>query len=153
MSTPLWNKKLKCPFCGGEFETTRLRSSVIKIKEKESDFGNVYEGECPYFYAITACPHCTFAAQNKDFDSIRAHSEPKVMKASRQIKESNKKKPDIFGLGSSTPEVAIKRHELAIAFMRLRVYGDLGIMAVLHLHLVWIFRLMKDHAREQAALA
>jgi uncharacterized protein len=153
MSTPLWNKKLKCPFCGGEFETTRLRSSVIKIKEKESDFGNIYEGECAYFYAVTACPHCTFAAQNKDFDSIRAHSEPKVMKASRQIKEGNKKKPDIFGLGTSTPEVAIKRHELAIAFMRLRVYGDLGVMAVLHLHLVWILRLMKDHPREQAALA
>ncbi len=152
MSNPLWNKKLKCPFCGSEFETTRLRSSAIKMKEKESDFGGIYDGECPYIYAITVCPQCTFAALNKDFDSIRAQAEPKVMEASRQLKQSDRKKPDIFGLGPSTPEVAIKRHELAIAFMKMRSYGNLGILAGLYLHLVWLYRMMKEDAKEKAAM-
>ncbi len=153
MATPLWNKKLKCPFCVFEFETTRLRSSVIKIKDKQTDFGSIYEGECPYLYAVTVCPQCTFAALNKDFDSIRAGAEPMIMEVSRQIRQSAKKKPNIFDLGISTPEVAIKRHELAITFMKIRKYGDLGILAGLYLHLVWIYRLMQDYENEKKAMA
>jgi len=153
MSNPLWNKKTKCPFCAGEFETTRLRSSVIRIKEKESDFGSVYEGECAYFYAVTACPHCTFAALNKDFDSLRPGAEPKIMTVCKGIRQLDRKKPDIFALGPSTAETAVKRHELAVAFMKMRAFPDLGVLAGLWLHLVWIFRLMKDEGREKAALA
>src|ERR1041384_1429185 len=106
MSSPLWNKKIKCPFCGAEFETTRMRSSVIKVLEKQTDFGNVYEGECPYFYAITACPQCTFASVHKDFESVRARYEPKVLEITKKIRQSDRKKPDIFGLGPMTAEVA-----------------------------------------------
>lgn len=153
MSTPLWNKKLKCPFCHFEFESTRMRSSVIKIKEKMTDFGNIYDGECPYFYAVTACPQCTFAALNKDFDSIRAQYEPKVLELCKAITLSNKKKPDIFGLGSMTPQVAVARHELAVAFTKKRTYRDLGTLAGLYMHLVWIFRLMGATDKEKAAMA
>lgn len=153
MSTPLWNKKIKCPFCAEEFETTRLRSSVIKIKEKESDFGNIYEGECPYFYSLTACPKCTFTAQNKDFESVKPQYETKILEACKQIKESGKKKPDLFATGPLTASTAVKRHELAIAFMKMRKFQDLGILAGLYLHLVWLFRLMKETEKEKAAMA
>jgi len=152
MSNPLWNKKLKCPFCGVEFETTRMRSSAIKVKEKESDFGSIYEGECPYLYAITVCPHCTFAAMNKDFDSLRAGAEPKIMEASKKMRQLNSKKPDIFALGASTPLVAVKRHELAIAFSKMRAFQEPAILPSLYLHLVWLFRLMKDEPKERAAM-
>src|SRR5579859_6905130 len=152
MSEPLWNKKLKCPFCQTEFETTRMRSSAIKVREKQSDFGSVFDGACPYFYAITVCPNCTFAAQNKDFDSIRAQAEPKIMEASRRIVKSNPKKPDIFKLGPSTAEVAVKRHELAIVFSKMREYQDAGILPNLYLHIVWIYRLMGNSEKEKAAL-
>lgn len=152
MSNPLWNKKLKCPFCGVEFETTRMRSSAIKIKEKESDFGSIYDGECPYFYAITACPQCTFAAANKDFDSIRAGAEPKIMEASKKIRLLNTKKPDIFALGTSTVEVAVKRHELAIAFYKIRAYQEAVILPSLYLRLVWLYRMEKNGPKEMAAM-
>jgi uncharacterized protein len=153
MSTPLWNKKTKCPFCHESFETTRMRSGVIKITEKESDFGNIYDGECAYLYAVTVCPKCTFAALNKDFESVKAEYEPKVMEVCKKILKSDKKKPDIFGLGTSTPEVAAVRHELAIAFMKKRAYSERGDMAGLHMHLVWIYRLAKEQEKEQVALA
>lgn len=153
MSTPLWNKKTKCPFCQFEFETTRMRSSVIKIKEKMTDFGNIYDGECAYFYAVTVCPQCTFAALNKDFDSIRADYETKVFEATKKIRAANVKKPDIFGLGSSNPEIAAKRHELAIAFTKMRTYAELGILAGLYMHLVWINRLAGNREKEMAAMA
>lgn len=153
MSTPLWNKKVKCPFCGTEFETTRMRSSVIKVKEKMTDFGNIYDGECAYLYAVTVCPECTFAAINKEFDTIRADYEPKVLEATKKIHQSNVKKPDIFKTGHSTPEMAAKRHELAIAFTRMRRYSDIGTLAGLCMHLVWIYRLAENHEKEKAAMA
>ncbi len=153
MSTTLWNKKLKCPFCAFEFESTRMRATVIKIKDKMTDFGNIYEGECPYFYAVTVCPQCTFAALNKDFDTIRADYEPKVLEATRLIRQSGKSKPDIFGLGTMTPEVAIKRHEIAIAFTKMRTYSELGTLAGLYMHLVWINRLRQDYKKEKEAMA
>ncbi|MGH7738934.1 MAG: DUF2225 domain-containing protein [bacterium] len=153
MSAPLWNKRLKCPFCKFEFETTRIRSSAIRIKETDSDFGHVYEGECAYFYSITACPQCNFAALNKNFEGVRPEYEPKIMEASQNIRRAAKKSPDIFGLGTSNVETAIRRHELAIAFTRIRVYQDLNNLAVLYLHLVWLFRLLGDGGRERAAMA
>ena len=152
MSTPLWNKKLKCPFCAFEFETTRMRSTVIKIKEKMTDFGNIYDGECAYFYAVTSCPQCTFSALNKDFDSIRAHYEPKVMDLCKAIVQSDRKKPDIFALGSMTPQTAILRHELAIAFTKKRSFKNLGTIAGLYMHLVWIYRLMGESEKEKTAM-
>ncbi len=153
MSTPLWNKKTKCPFCRAEFETTRMRASVIKIKEKETDFGNIYEDECAYLYAITACPNCTYAARNEEFEKVRVEYEPKIMEATKKIRSSGKKKPDIFQLGSSTPAVAAVRHELAIAFLKRRNFLDRGAMAGLCMHLVWIYRLAKDREKEMAAMA
>ena len=152
MSSPLWNKKTKCPFCAAEFETTRMRSSVARIKVKQTDFGNIYEGECAYFYAISACPVCTFAARNEDFDSIRAQYEPKIMEASKKIRQAGKRLQGIYGLGPSTPEVALKRHELAIGFLKLRSYPDLGTLAGLQMHLVWIYRLMGDQEQERKAM-
>lgn len=153
MSTPLWNKKTKCPFCKTEFETTRMRSNVIKIREKMTDFGNIYDGECAYLYAVTVCPECTFAALNKDFDSVRSEYEPKVMEATQKIRQSGVKKPDIFALGSITPEVAAKRHELAIAFTKMRRFSDLGTLAGLHMHLVWIHRMAPNREKELSAMA
>ena len=153
MSAPLWNKKIKCPFCQFEFESTRMRSSVIKIKEKMTDFGNIYDGECAYLYAVTACPQCTFAAFNKDFDRIHSDYESKVLETTKKIRQSVVKKPDIFGLGPSNPKVAAKRHELAITFTKMRTYSDLGTLAGLYMHLVWIYRLAQDREKEMAAMA
>jgi hypothetical protein len=149
----LFNYKIKCPFCGTQFETTRMRQSAIRVKEQESDFGNVYEGECPYLYSVTVCPSCTFAAKNTDFEKIRFQSEAKIMAASKQLRASTKPKPDIFALGPSTPEVAVKRYELCIAFYKMRYVVELGILANLYLQLVWLYRLMKNQEKEQLALA
>jgi len=152
VSDAIWNYKVKCPFCNTEFETTRMRPSAIRIKSQDSDFYNVFDSDCPYLYAITVCPTCTFAARNKDFDSVRVNSEAKIMAASKQLRQSTKPKPDIFGLGPSTPEVAVKRYELAIAFFKMKYVTDLGGIANLYLHQVWLYRLMKNEEKEKLAL-
>lgn len=149
----LYNYKIKCPFCTIEFETTRMRPSAVRVKEQQSDFGNIFESECPYVYAITVCPACSFAARNTDFEKIRVASEAKIMAASKQLRQSTKPKPDIFKLGPSTPEVAVKRFELAIAFYKMRYVVEMGVLANMTLHMVWLYRLTGNKEKEQLALA
>lgn len=84
---------------------------------------------------------------------MRPEYEPKIMEASQKIRKSDKPKPGLFGLGSSNAETAIRRHELAIAFTRLRVYQDLNSLAVLYLHLAWLFRMTGERHKETAAMS
>lgn len=151
MSQPLWNKKLQCPFCNGDFETTRLRPSALRAKEKWSDFGCLYEGHNPYFYAITVCSHCLVAARNEEFEKLNPAYEPKLMEFSRKMK-ALAQKPAIFGLGDASSEQAIKRHELAIACHKLRAHGEAGELAGLLIHIVWIRRIAGDAEGERKAL-
>lgn len=152
MSQPLWNKKLKCGFCNGDFETTRLRPSALRVKEKWSDFGVLYEGQSPYFYAITACPHCLVATRNEEWDKLNPAYEPKLMEFSRRMRAAAQK-PDLFALGEAGADLAVKRHELAVACHKLRAHGELGELAGLLLHIVWIRRISGEAEAERKALA
>ena len=151
MSTPLWNKKISCPFCSQEFETTRLRSSALKVKEKHTDFCAVYDGHCAYFYAITACPNCTVAARNEAFDKLNPQYEPVIMAASRKLMKSTHK-PHLFQLGEIDALTAVARHELALAFDKMRKHSEAGERAGLTMHIAWIWRLVEEKEKEKAAL-
>lgn len=152
MSQPLWSKKLKCPFCNGDFETTRVRPSALRVKEKWTDFGVLYEGQSPYFYAITVCSHCLVAARNEEFDKLNPSYEPKLMDLSKRAR-LQPNKPAIFEAGKATVEQAIKRHELAIACHKLRAHSEAGELAGLLIHIVWIHRVSGNAEGEKRALA
>ncbi len=141
---------MTCPFCEGEFETTRLRATALRVREKWSDFGCDYEGYSPYFYSITACSHCQIAARNDEFEKFLPAYEPKLMEVSRKLRATPK--PDIFKLGELDLETVVKRHEMALAIHKYRAVSDMGELAGLHMHLVWIFRVAGDKARELKAM-
>ncbi|HTB21392.1 MAG TPA: DUF2225 domain-containing protein [bacterium] len=153
MSTPLWNKKLVCAFCEHPFETRRVRQGALRVKEKWTDFGSLHEGLCPYYYAITACPKCLVAARNEEYDKLKAGYEPKLMEFSKRAR-SQPPKTDLADpmSGDMGFELAVKRHELAIACHKLRAHGEPGELAGLWLHIVWMCRLKGDAGAEQAAM-
>ena len=151
MSTPLWKKKILCPFCGQEFETLRLRQGAIRVKEKWTDFGSLYEGYSAYDYAVTVCPHCLVAARNEEFDKLNPGYEPKLMEFSKRAR-AQASKPDVFGGEALTADQAVKRHDLAIACHKLRAHGEPGELAGLWLHIVWIHRSNGNAEAERKAL-
>jgi uncharacterized protein (DUF2225 family) len=155
MASVLWNKKLKCPFCNFEFETTRMRSSAMKVKQTYSDFGAVFESECPYLYAVTACPQCLFTARNEHFESVLPQYENKLMEASKKARLPGSSKPpaEVFASGTLTPLLAVQRHALALASLELFNHPDLGEKAGLCMHVVWIWRLIKAEDKEKEAIA
>jgi uncharacterized protein (DUF2225 family) len=129
-----------------------LRSSALRVVEKWSDFGVVYEGQSPYFYAITVCPHCLVAARNEEFEKLQPGYEPRLMEFSKKARVQAHK-PDLFGPLPFSVEQAVKRHELAIACHKLRAHSEPGELAGLLLHIVWIRRLNGDVEGERKALA
>lgn len=151
MSTPLWKKKLVCPFCSQEFETLRMRQGSIRVKEKWSDFGSLYEGHSPYVYAVTVCQHCLVAARNEEFDKLNAGYEPKLMEFSKRAR-AQASKPDLFGGEELSLEQSVRRHELAIACHKLRAHGEAGELAGLWLHIAWIHRTAGQPEPERKAL-
>jgi len=151
MSTPLWKKKMTCPFCSAEFETLRLRQGAIRVKEKWTDFGSLYESVSPTMYAITVCQHCLVAARNDEFDKLNAAYEPKLMEFSKQAR-AQPKKPDLFGGDELTVDQAVRRHDLAIACHKLRAHAEVGELAGLWLHIVWIHRVAGNLEGERKAL-
>lgn len=151
MSTPLWKKKMACPFCSQEFETLRLRQGAMRVKEKWTDFGCLYEGHSPITYAITVCQHCLVAARIEEFDKLNPAYEPKLMEFSRRAR-AQVAKPDIFGADELGFEQAVKRHELAIACHKMRAHSEPGELAGLWLHIVWLRRIGGDSAGERKAL-
>ncbi len=154
MSTPLWKKKMACPFCGREFETLRVRQGALRVKERWSDFGSVFEDISPYPYAITACPHCLVAARNEEFEKLKAQYEPKLMAFSRRaLAQPTRPGLDYPDEGPAPLELAVRRHELAIACHRLRVHAEPGELAGLWLHIVWLRRGVGDAEGERKALA
>jgi uncharacterized protein (DUF2225 family) len=152
MSTALWNKKLTCPFCSKEFETTRMRASAIRVKEKWTDFGSLYEGISPTLYSITACPHCMVALRNEEFEKINAGYEPKLMEFSKRARLQAGAKAELFALGELSVEQAVKRHELAISCQKMRAHSEAGELAGLYLHIVWMYRSNGNPEGERKAL-
>ena len=151
MSTPLWKKKLTCPFCNQEFETLRLRQGAIRVKEKWTDFGSLYESNPPTHYAVTVCQHCLVAARNEEFEKLNAQYEPKLMEFSKRAR-AQPNKPDLFGDDDLTVDEAIRRHDLAIACHKLRAHSEPGELAGLWLHIVWIHRANGNAEGERKAL-
>jgi uncharacterized protein (DUF2225 family) len=151
MSTPLWKKKMVCPFCTQDFETLRLRQGAIRVKEKWTDFGSLYEGYSAYDYAVTVCPHCLVAARNEEFDKFNPAYEPKLMEFSKRVR-AQPSKPDVFGGDELTAAQAVQRHELAIACHRQRAHSEPAELAGLWLHIVWIHRSNGNAEGERRAL-
>lgn len=67
----LYTKKVKCPVCKIDFNTSKMRTSKIRIDKVESDFMNYYKSENPIKYHVFVCPHCGYAALESNFSNIK----------------------------------------------------------------------------------
>ena len=54
------------------FTALNVRPDVAKVKVRESDFHEVYEGANPSWYLVYVCPVCLFAAYPDDFGNVAA---------------------------------------------------------------------------------
>lgn len=68
----IYKKKLECPVCKLKFETTKVKSSKLRVETMDSDLLKRFKDveEHPVKYEAIMCPNCGYSAVEKHFESI-----------------------------------------------------------------------------------
>ena len=77
----IFDKTIKCDVCGKEFKTKQVRTGKARFIGTDEVLKPLYEGIDTCKYDIILCPHCGYAAAQRNY----GHLTPKQRKAIRDI--------------------------------------------------------------------
>ncbi len=145
MIEALYEKTILCDQCNTQFQTSKVRSSTVRLKKTDSDFCTYYEGVHPWYYDVRVCPNCGSASTEKfdvAFTNItRAIFNDKIG-GSWQIKSF---------AGERTAEQAVQCYKLALLSAQIREERDL-IQAQLCHRIAWLYRFAENETDERRFL-
>lgn len=142
VNTLLYDRKVKCPVCGQEIKCRVVKSSVARIKSKDTDTFIRYDIINPYLYDVWVCPICGYAALKSEFSKLRSYQINDIrMKISNEW--HGKEYPSIY-----TEEIAIERYKLALLTAVVADFKD-SRKAILCLRLAWMNRILEKKEEEQ----
>ena len=136
----LWKKKVICPVCAHEFETFNYKSKSQALKEKESDFHEVYDEFDPIIYDVYVCPSCFFASTIAEFDKLKAREMEALFSDKRSSKFDYKK--------NRTIEMALESYDLAIHCKNQTEKPNEALLANLYIKKAWLYRGIKENNGE-----
>ena len=145
----LWGKLIQCPVSNTKFTALNVRPDVAKVKTRDSDFREVYEGANPSWYLIYVCPECLFAAYPDDFANVAASEIAAINNTTTQRREIAAAH-DLNGERSI--EAALAAYRLAVHCYSLRAANHQR-MGGLYQRLAWLCRETGDSQTEQRYLA
>lgn len=132
----IWEKEVECPVCETTFITYNFKSKSLPIKEKESDFHEIYDFLNPLAFDIWVCPECLYAAKREDFEDVNTELIEKV------AKDKNKRKKIANRANFNLPRdnnLGILSYRLAIMSYRYRKQSN-AFFGSLYLKACWIAR-------------
>lgn len=135
------SKEFICPLCGTSFHSLRPRMTKLQVVDRETDFLVVYKDFNPYLYHISVCPSCGYAANEKRFFDLRT-----VQINNIKHYLLNRWSCKDFG-GIRTPEEGVVCYKLAIPIYEVAKFSSFE-LAMLTLHLGWLYRFAKNKAQE-----
>lgn len=141
----LYLKTMKCPVCEHIFKSTKVKSKSIRISHRDSDFCAYFLGENPYFYEVSVCPECGFAATDTEYDKIKSFQREIILEKI----SPNWAKRDVNGV--RTIEDAINSYKLALYEARF-MEKEHQYIGMLSLKLSWLYRYEKKYALENRFL-
>lgn len=128
----IWKKKVVCTVCAHEFESYNYRNKSQPLKEKESDFHEVYELFDPVIYDVLVCPSCLYAAGANEFDKLKAKDMETLF---------NEKRTSSFDFNKNRNiDMALESFDLAIECKRKTEKPNDALLANLYLKKAWIYR-------------
>ncbi|NLI92983.1 MAG: DUF2225 domain-containing protein [Peptococcaceae bacterium] len=143
---PLYDKKVKCPYCHNTFTTKKVRSRFVKPLKVEQDFGPVFkdgEGNNPLLYYVTVCSECGFSFSEDFSNHISQTARNKIQK---EISEKMDRVTDFWGKRDFNQ--AVRAYKLAIYSGQL-VQEKHIVFANLCLRLAWLYR-STDNQKEES---
>jgi uncharacterized protein (DUF2225 family)/CRP-like cAMP-binding protein len=145
----LWGKLTQCPVSGTKFTALNVRPDVAKVKTRDSDFREVYEGANPGWYLVYVCPECLFAAYPDDFNNLPA---PEIAAINNTIVQRKEIAAAHDLNGERSVEAAMAAYRLAVHCYSLRGPNHQR-MGGLYQRLAWLCREVGDTQTEQRYLA
>lgn len=144
-SEDLYSKSINCPVCNHTFKATKVKSKSIRISHRDSDFCSYFKGENPYFYEVSVCPECGFAATDTEYEKISYYQKKIILEKI----SPNWKKRDING--ERTIKDAINSYKLALYEAQL-IKKEHKYIGMLSLKLSWLYRYIGDNTSENKFL-
>jgi CRP-like cAMP-binding protein/uncharacterized protein (DUF2225 family) len=145
----IWGKLCQCPVSNTRFTALNVRPDVAKVKSRDTDFRDIYEGANPTWYLVYVCPECLFAAYPDDFAALSAAESAAIAGTLAQRREIAAGH-DLHGERSL--EAATAAYRLAVHCYSLRA-PDHHRMGGLYQRLAWLRREAADSQAEQRYLA
>lgn len=140
----VWKKKIVCPVCAHEFESFNYKNKSQALKEKESDFHEVYEVFDPIIYDVIVCPSCFYAGTSSDYEKLKAKD--------MEILFSDKRTSSFDYRKNRTIDMALESYDLAIDCKKKADKPNDALMGNLYLKKAWIYRNINEKNGELNSL-
>lgn len=147
----LWDKSYKCPVCGQEFKSKKVRIDSIKVESYDGDLKPNYSGINPLYYEIIVCPNCFYADYEINFEKEIKFNEIDIIKETlKKIKEKLADKDYSF-TNERDIEVALRAYGIVIALAN--ALKKPCKLADAYLKAAWLLREKNEELEENIALA
>ncbi|WP_238546029.1 DUF2225 domain-containing protein [Tumebacillus flagellatus] len=138
----LYDRKVRCPLCEATYNTKKVLTRAVKVKETQGDFFARYAGPNPVHYLVNVCTLCGFSFLEK--------TQPKITPLRRQTYldevASRWNSRDLCGLRDV--KQAVTAFKLAIVCAQY-VGEPSRTIGGLCLHLAWLYRELQDRENER----
>lgn len=141
--SPFYEKKMECIQCKKSFNTYKVRSKFVKVKETDTDFMPKYvdENVQAMYYNVFVCEHCGFSYTD-DFTKYFAPG------TSEEIQEKITKSWVHHDFnGERTVFQALQAYKLALLCADIKREKNVA-KAGLALRLAWLYRSLKNEGQE-----
>jgi len=141
----LYPAKIVCPICSTKFESTRVRSSSVRVGKIDSDFCKHYESANPLYYEIMVCPQCGFAF---DLDLSKMHMNAKQReRLSLRLQPVWRDRAKDYS-GVRTLKDALETFQLTLFALEEEPVKN-SKKGMLYLKTAWLYRYAGDEAKER----
>ena len=141
--SPFYEKKMECIQCKKSFNTYKVRTKFVKVKETDTDFMPKYvdENVQAMYYNVFVCEHCGFSFTD-DFTKYFAPG------TSEEIQEKITKSWVHHDFnGERTVFQALQAYKLALLCADIKREKNVA-KAGLALRLAWLYRSLKNEGQE-----
>lgn len=141
----LFDKKVNCPVCNGEFQTKMVKISACRLDRKDEDFCPHYKDIIPMAYDIWVCPFCGYAAFLNHFHSI-SHSNSKLVRQYLHGKWVEKDFGNVRTVGDAIQCYMLTLMESGIVNSKSSHKGNICIK------IAWLYRIVRNTSGENKYL-
>lgn len=141
----LYDASTSCPVCGNKFQAKAVKSSAYRRQKSDSDFFIRYSSINPYFYEVSLCNVCGYAALKQDFEKIRDF-QVELVQSKISPRWQGRHYPDVYDA-----KIALERYKLAL-LNSVVMEAKASRKSLICLRIAWMYRLLEDESNEQVFL-